>query len=160
MFFFSFRKSNLSKSSLIREFRLLQILNAYINASLSIVKTSFVISYMMILQIIGYFGVIRFYVKLPFHVFLFFPMVIFNSSVVSIVSLLPTATEYKMSQLILRRLRNKKPFNAGKIARREIKSFHEFGIRFGMLKAIKFPYISTFLLTVSNYTISLLVTFP
>lgn len=72
--------------------------------------------------------------------------------------LVPGAIVHKASASYFKQIKSSRV--VGKITRREAKSIQVFGIRFGFLKAIKYPHIAAFFLALSNYTLSLLVAFP
>lgn len=144
----------------IREYRVNQLLNKYVNASHLIIKIPFFVGILMIYIIVGYFGAIRFVEKLPLKNYIVFPMLIYNCTIFVGLLLLPAAIENKLSKHVIKQMSSNPSFAGNKIIRREMKSLQEFGIRLGILKRIKYSHIAAFLFSISNYTLSLLVAFP
>lgn len=148
------------KTLRIREYRRNLLLNNYFNACHMSVKIPFVIGFLMIAIVAGYFCGIRLFGKVPVQVYVFFPGLLNNCTLLVGLILLPAAIENKLSKLAIKKIQGNPPLVANKIARREIRTLREFGVRLGVLKRIKFGHVAAFLFSISNYTLSLLVAFP
>lgn len=154
------RENETSKKLRLKEFRLNQLLNSYINSSHMTIKIPAMTGFLMVYVILGFFGTIRFIGKLPIESYIIFPVITNNCVTIMVLVLLPAAILNKLSKVVAQKIRSSSPFVVNKLIKREMKALREFGIRLGVLKRIKFGNIAAFLFSISNYTLSLLVAFP
>jgi len=148
----------------IRDYKFLNVLSTYINASNSTVKFPLLLGILFLLMIIGIFGAVRLVGKIDTQIYFMFVIIINNVSMISAIILLCGAKQQHLSVSYLDRIKYLKDSFGTKIpsreTRREIKSLRTFGVAFGIFRTIKYCYAAEFVMAVSNASLSLLVAFP
>ncbi|OXA44816.1 hypothetical protein Fcan01_20658 [Folsomia candida] len=106
------------------------------------------------------FAAIRFRSFLPIFEYIPFPIIFNNELVVIVVTLLPAAAVYDVSDKLRRHIRNEVNSGSGKVSRKRLATLHAFGVRIGPIRKVRKIAILMCYNLIANYIFTLLITFP
>jgi hypothetical protein len=144
----------------IKDYKFLNVLSNYINASNATVKFPFILGIVFVFLCIGIYGAVRLFGYVDVRVYMIFPIIINNCLLIMSLILLSSAQLHKLSADNLELIKHSIAIIPSRALRMEVKCIHSFGVRAGMVGAFKYSHVAQFFLALSNASLSLLVAFP
>ncbi|XP_035714115.1 uncharacterized protein LOC118438284 [Folsomia candida] len=146
------------KISLFQKFH---VLIAYYNhAFVSLLPPTISVCIPAAMCVTSCFGAVRFRSFLPIFEYIPFPIMFNNDLIFIVVTLLPAATIYEVSDKLRRHIRNEVNSSSDKVSRKRSAALHTFGVRMGPIKKVRNIAILMCYNFIANYIFTLLITFP